>query len=65
MSYDTRIQKILQEALKKLAVDACRKLMRSSRLFHRDLSVVYLRTTFFLAKRKREDITANEFSHKM
>ena len=46
MNYDTRIQNILQEALKKLIVEACKKLMRNNRLFNGDLHVVHLMTTF-------------------
>ena len=49
-SYDTMIQIILQEALKKLIMEAFRKLMQNSRLFNRDLSVVYPKTIFLFAK---------------
>ena len=64
MSYDTGIQNILQETLEKLIVEACRKLMRSSRLFNWDLNVVYPMTTFLVVRRTWEDITANGFSDK-
>ena len=37
MSYDTRIQNILQETLKKPIMGACKKLMRNNRLLNRDL----------------------------
>ena len=38
MSYDTRIQNILQETLKKPIMGACKKLMRNNRLLNRDLN---------------------------
>ena len=46
MSCDTRIQNILQEALKKLTMEACWKLMWNNRLFNRDLKAVHLLTSF-------------------
>ena len=45
-SCDTLIQMILQEVLKKLKVEAYRKLIRSSRQFTRDLSLVHPMTIF-------------------
>ena len=47
-SYDTMIRIILQETLQKLIVEASMKLLQNSRLFNRDVSVVYPETTFLL-----------------
>ena len=44
MSYDTTIQNILQEALKKPDVKTCKKLMQNSQPFNRDLNAVHLTT---------------------
>ena len=50
MSYDTRIQNILQKTLKKPIVETLKKMMQSNRLFNRDPSAVHLMTTFLKMK---------------
>ena len=64
MSYDTGIQNILQEKLKKLIMEAGRKLMRNNRLFNRDLNAVQSDDHIPIPERKWEDIIAKEFSNK-
>ena len=50
MSYDTRIQDILQKTLKKPSMETCTTLMQNNRLFNRDLNTVHLMTTCLVMK---------------
>ena len=63
-SYDTMIQIIHQNALKKRIMKVLRKLMQNSRLLNREPSAVNPKTTFLLTKREWIDRTANEYSLK-
>ena len=50
MSYDTRIQNLLQKTVKKSIVEICKKFMHNNRLFNRELNAVHLMTTFLYLK---------------
>ena len=61
-SYDTTIQIVVQQALKKLYVGTSRKVAQNSRLLNRDLHKS--EDHIPIHEREKIDITANEYSHK-